>query len=79
MHANLELDRARRTRDALRRSGDLLDQAQRLAQVGTWELDLTTNDVWASAEYLRQVDLTADELREGGLERRRLARAPRGP
>ena len=32
VHANIELDRARRTRDALRRSGDLLDQAQRLAQ-----------------------------------------------
>ncbi len=32
VHANIELDRARRTRDALRRSGDLLDQAQRLAR-----------------------------------------------
>ncbi len=44
VHANIELDRARRTRDALRRSGDLLDQAQRLARVGSWEIDLATND-----------------------------------
>ncbi|RKQ86177.1 signal transduction histidine kinase [Solirubrobacter pauli] len=69
VHANLELDRARRTRDALRRSGDLLDQAQRLARVGSWELELATNEVTASAEYLRQVGLTAEELRAGGLAR----------
>ncbi|MBE2315963.1 SpoIIE family protein phosphatase [Solirubrobacter sp. CPCC 204708] len=69
VHANIELDRARRTRDALRRSGDLLDQAQRLARVGSWEVDLLTNDVTASAEYLRQVGLTAEELQEGGLAR----------
>lgn len=67
VHANIELDRARRTRDALRRSGDLLDQAQRLARVGSWEIDLATNEMTASAEYLRQVGLTADELRAGGL------------
>ena len=48
VHANIELDRARRTRDALRRSGDLLDQAQRLARVGSWEIDLATNEMTAS-------------------------------
>lgn len=68
VHANIELDRARRTRDALRRSGDLLDQAQRLARVGSWEIDLVTNEMTASAEYLNQVDMTADELRAGGLD-----------
>lgn len=68
VHANLELDRARRTRDALRRSGDLLDQAQRLARVGSWEIDLATNDMTASAEYLRQVDMTLEELRAGGFD-----------
>ncbi|MDA0182099.1 SpoIIE family protein phosphatase [Solirubrobacter phytolaccae] len=68
VHANIELDRARRTRDALRRSGDLLDQAQRLARVGSWEIDLATNEMTASAEYLRQVDMTLEELRAGGFE-----------
>ena len=77
VHANIELDRARRTRDALRRSGDLLDQAQRLARVGSWEIDLATNEMTASAEYLRQVGLTAEELRAGGLDPCLPARAPR--
>ena len=49
VHANIELDRARRTRDALRRSGDLLDQAQRLARIGSWEINLETNEMTASA------------------------------
>ena len=83
VHANLELDRVRRTRDELRRSGDLLDQAQRLARVGSWEIDLATERDDCVAEYLRQVDMTAEELRAGGLEqaferrpsRRRRARA----
>ncbi|HET6549665.1 MAG TPA: SpoIIE family protein phosphatase, partial [Solirubrobacter sp.] len=66
VHANLELDRARRTRDALRRGGDLLDQAQRLARVGSWELDLSSGEFSASAEFLRQVQLGAEELRAGG-------------
>ena len=48
VHANIELDRARRTRDALRRSGDLLDQAQRLARIGSWEIDLETDEMTAS-------------------------------
>ncbi|MDA0172714.1 SpoIIE family protein phosphatase [Solirubrobacter taibaiensis] len=68
VHANIELDRARRTRDALRRSGDLLDQAQRLARVGSWEIDLVTNEMTASPEYLRQIDMTLEELRAGGFE-----------
>ena len=47
VHANLELDRVRRTRDQLRRSQDLLDQAQRLARVGSWEIDLATGAITA--------------------------------
>ena len=42
VRANLELDRARRTRRQLERSRTLLDQAQRLARVGSWEIDLAT-------------------------------------
>src|SRR3954453_4761912 len=70
VHANLELDRARRTRDALRRTGDLLDQAQRLARVGSWELDLATGRVSASQELLRQLQISAEELELHGLESR---------
>src|SRR4051794_11991719 len=70
VQANLELDRARRTRDALRRTGDLLDQAQRLARVGSWELDLATGRVSASQELLRQLQISAEELELHGLESR---------
>jgi len=62
VRANLELDRARRTRDELERQQQLLDQAQRLAEVGSWELDLRTGNVVASEEFLRQVQLTAADL-----------------
>ena len=40
VRANLELERVRRTRDQLQTSRTLLDQAQRLARVGSWEIDL---------------------------------------
>jgi PAS domain S-box-containing protein len=62
VRANLEFDRIRRTRDELQRNRELLDQAQRLASVGSWELDLTTGDIHGSEEFLRQFRVTADEL-----------------
>ncbi len=62
VRANLEFDRVRRTRDELQRSRELLDQAQRLASVGSWELDLATGDVHGSEEFLRQMGVTAAEL-----------------
>ena len=68
VHANLELDRVRRTRDQLRRSQDLLDRAQRLARVGSWELDLATGAITGSDELARQLELSAEELRTQGLE-----------
>ncbi|HSP37792.1 MAG TPA: SpoIIE family protein phosphatase [Frankiaceae bacterium] len=68
VRANLELDRVRRTRAALERGQILLDQAQRLARVGSWELDLATGRVTASAELIRQLDLTAEELADVGFE-----------
>ena len=40
VRANLELERVRRTRDQLQTSRAMLDQAQRLARVGSWEIDL---------------------------------------
>ncbi len=62
VRANLELDRARRTRRQLERSRSLLDQAQRLARVGSWEIDFVRNSVEVSNEYLRIVDRTRSEF-----------------
>jgi PAS domain S-box-containing protein len=62
VRANLELDRARRTRRQLERSRSLLDQAQRLARVGSWEIDLRTGRVDASEEFMRIVGRTAEEV-----------------
>ncbi|MEP7089946.1 MAG: SpoIIE family protein phosphatase [Nocardioidaceae bacterium] len=62
VRANLELDRARRTRRHLERSRSLLNQAQRLARVGSWEIDLVTGKVDASEEFLRIVGRERDEL-----------------
>jgi PAS domain S-box-containing protein len=64
VRSNLELDRARRTRRQLERSRSLLDQAQRLARVGSWEVDVPTGRVEASEEFLRITGLEADQLRE---------------
>ncbi|GII24037.1 SpoIIE family protein phosphatase [Planosporangium mesophilum] len=69
VRANLELDRARRARTELERSRKLLDQAQRLAAVGSWELDLATGAMVGSDEYVRQLHLSADDLRTGGFDR----------
>jgi PAS domain-containing protein len=69
VHANLELDGVRRTRDQLRRSLGLLDQAQRLASVGSWEIDIPSGRLSGSEEFLRQVHLTAAEIERIGVER----------
>ena len=62
VRANLELDRVRRARDELDRSQALLDQAQRLAKLGSWEIDLRTERIRASEGYLRILGLTAEQL-----------------
>ncbi len=62
VRANLELERVRRTRRDLERSQELLDQAQRLARVGSWELDLASGAITASAEFARQIQLDAAGL-----------------
>jgi len=69
VRANLELDRTRRTSEELERSRALLDQAQRLARVGSWELDLRTGVITASEEFARQVGTTAGELAGASFER----------
>ena len=55
VRANLELDRVRRLVDELQRNQELLDQAEALAHIGSWELDVRTERVRASAEMLRIV------------------------
>ena len=47
VRANLELDRARRVRDQLERMQAMQAQAERLAEVGSWEIDLET--AWSAA------------------------------
>ena len=39
--------------EELRQSEARLLQAQEVAHVGNWELDLSTNEIWASAEAFR--------------------------
>jgi len=63
---NLELDRVRRVRATLERSEALLDQAQRLAKVGSWEVDLTTSTVTGSDELLRLLGYSRHEFEEMG-------------
>jgi anti-sigma regulatory factor (Ser/Thr protein kinase) len=63
-----DLDRSPEAQDELARSRDLLDQAQHLAQVGSWELDLRTGAITGSAEYFRLLSADPDEFHAGGLE-----------
>jgi len=41
-------------------SYDLLDTTQKMAKVGTWELNIATNSVWASKEAFNIYDLPRD-------------------
>ncbi|WP_088319267.1 SpoIIE family protein phosphatase [Kineosporia sp. R_H_3] len=68
VRSNLELDRSRRNAVELEHNRSLLDQAQRLAAVGSWELDLATGALSACDELVRQTGLSAAELSELGLE-----------
>ena len=66
VRVNLELDRVRRVRGALERSQAMLDQAQRMANVGSWEVDLVAGSVTASDELLRLVGVTRQEFEASG-------------
>ncbi len=68
VRANLELDRVRRLADELARSRALLDQAEGLAHVGSWEVDLGNNAVVGSSEFFRILGVPTNHLDEGGLE-----------
>jgi PAS domain S-box-containing protein len=62
VRSNLELDRARRVRRQLERSRALLDQAQRLAHVGSWEIDLNAGTLTGSEEFQRIAGRGAGEV-----------------
>ena len=65
---NLELDRVRRTRRVLEHSQTLLDQAQRLAKVGSWEADLDADVLLASPELQRILGRTQEQIDALGLD-----------
>ena len=69
VRANLELDRVRRVAEELHRSRILLDEAEELAHVGSWELDLRTGHLIGSPEYLRVIGVDEPLDRPGGVER----------
>ena len=62
VRVNLELDRSERVRGTLERSKDLLDQAQRLARIGSWEIDLDRDRIVASDAFLDLIEYTRDDL-----------------
>ena len=62
VQANLELDRARRTREQLERSQRMQNQAERMAEVGSWEIDLATGTARGSEQLLRLVGLQREEF-----------------
>ena len=69
VRANVELDRQRQVRAVLERSQSLLDQAERLASVGSWEVDLEAGTILASEEFLRLLERSQDELDRLGYPR----------
>ncbi len=62
VHANLELERARRTREELERSHGLQNQAERLAGGGSWEIDLNTGLMRGSDQLLALLRLSRSEF-----------------
>jgi signal transduction histidine kinase/serine phosphatase RsbU (regulator of sigma subunit)/DNA-binding response OmpR family regulator len=62
VRVNLELDQVRRVRATLERSEALLDQAQRLAKVGSWEVDLSAGTLTGSEELLRLLGCTREQF-----------------
>jgi PAS domain S-box-containing protein len=69
VQANLELDRVRRVADELARNRMLLDQAEELAHLGSWELDGADGRITASPEFLRILGVSAEALQAGGIDR----------
>ncbi|QNN51549.1 SpoIIE family protein phosphatase [Nocardioides mesophilus] len=66
VRVNVELDRQRRLRTALERSQELLDRAESLARVGSWEIDLDTDTVHVSDELSRLFGVSRSEIERRG-------------
>jgi PAS domain S-box-containing protein len=71
VRSNLELERTRREagRDRqllaeIRLSQERLDQAQRLAGLGSWEIDLSTGQMKGSGQFLRMLGVDMEQLRD---------------
>ncbi len=62
VRTNLALDRAGRVQEVLERGKELLDQAQRLAGVGSWEVDLDRDTLVASDAFLEMLELTHEDV-----------------
>jgi PAS domain S-box-containing protein len=69
VRVNLELDRTTRVRSTLERSEALLDQAQRLASVGSFEVDFQLDTLAASDELLRLFGRTREDFESFGYAR----------
>jgi PAS domain S-box-containing protein len=67
IRSNLELDRVRRLVTELEAQRTLLDQAQRMAHVGSWEFDLKSGTMTGSDEFFRQIKLDPHDLRRRGI------------
>ncbi len=68
----MEIARRKNTEEALRESEDLLRKAQKIARVGSWQLELTTNRLIWSDEVYRIFGMEPQEFSatyEGFLER----------
>ncbi len=66
VRVNLELDRHRRVRETLEHSRSLLDRAESLAQVGSWEVDLESRRVRVSDELARLLARERAEVEQLG-------------
>ncbi|MXG91130.1 SpoIIE family protein phosphatase [Nocardioides flavescens] len=69
VRVHLELDREQRLRHVLEQSQELLDQAQRLARVGSWEIDLERDTITASPVFYELMQMTPAEMDELGTTR----------
>ncbi|WP_019873847.1 SpoIIE family protein phosphatase [Sporichthya polymorpha] len=68
IRANLGLKQATRERAALEDSRALLDQAQRLARVGSWAVDLRTYQITTSTQFARMLGATAEDFADLDME-----------
>ncbi|MEO9326057.1 SpoIIE family protein phosphatase [Nocardioides sp. C4-1] len=62
VQTHLALDRAERVRATLERGKELLDRAERLARVGSWEIDLAADTITASDNFVEMLGLTHHDL-----------------